>query len=214
MGVHRCGPAGRSARAFQNTPSGICGSAARRARSAICLGRSNRAGERVSRWLAPFDAKESAVPKCRMCSQEVNSRGRICQECEWEFESARAWAEAQDARDAAVATVAGQAVRAPADAFDEADDAAASALPNSGGAATPDVVHGAADTSYNLWRTRRGAALLLAIAGSAVLVGFASLGPAALPAQAHRSVMDRQPGMLPPCRDAAPVHSCLPLPPR
>ena len=152
------------------------------------------------------------MPKCRMCSQEVHTRGRICQECEWELESARAWAEAQDAREAARAVAAGRST-VPHDAIGEAGDATATALPNSGESSMPDVLHDATDTSYNLWRTRRGAALLLAIAGTAALVGFAALGPAQ-PAQAHRSVTDRQPGMLPHCSDAAPAHSCLPSQPR
>ncbi|MBS0326974.1 MAG: hypothetical protein JSS46_10595 [Proteobacteria bacterium] len=149
------------------------------------------------------------MPKCRMCSQEVHSRGRICQECEWELESARAWAEAEEARLAAAATAARAAV-APPDALAEGGDATPAAVPNSGELATPDVLRGAADTSYNLWRTRRGAALLLAIAGSVALVGLAALGPVTQPAQAHRSVMEGQPGMLPDCSNAAPSPSCLP----
>lgn len=152
------------------------------------------------------------MPKCPMCSQEVLSRGRICQECEWELESARAWAENQDARDA-VAEAVGQGIAQP-QSQDEQGDASAEPLPHSGAAAAPDVLHGAAETSYNLWRTRRGAALLLAIAGSAALVGFAALGPVTQPAQAHRSVMHQEPGMLPHCSDAAPAYSCLPSQPR
>lgn len=148
------------------------------------------------------------MPKCPMCSQEVLSRGRICQECEWELESARAWAENQDAREAAAAA-AEQGVAQPP-SLDDEGDASAAALPHSGAATAPEVLHGAAETSYNLWRTRRGAALLLAIAGSAVLVGFAALGPVTQPAQAHRSVMGQEPGMLPHCSDAAPAYSCLP----
>lgn len=160
------------------------------------------------------------MPKCRMCSQEVHSRGRLCQECEWEAESARAWAEASEARDlrdaaASVATDASELDPAatPSSTLADRSDAATPLAPHPGVAPPPDVLRDAAETSYNLWRTRRGAMLLLAISGSAVLVGFAALGPATQPAQAHRSVMVREPGMLPHCSDAASATTCLPSPP-
>lgn len=154
------------------------------------------------------------MSKCRMCSQETFARGRICQECEWEAESARAWAEAREAQKKTASAAVGVPATTMLPAVEDAADAATQPLPQTSAARAPDILRGAADTSYNLWRTRRGAALLLAIAASIALVGFTGLNPTLRPERAQRSVMDSEPGMLRHCSNAGPESPCLPSPPR
>jgi hypothetical protein len=90
-----------------------------------------------------------------MCSQVIHGPQRLCQECEWELESAELAAVGDD--DAG-------ARRGAADA------GSAQSLPE-GGAARAD-----SGTSFKLWRTRHASrAVVLALAASLALAGAVAL---------------------------------------
>ena len=109
------------------------------------------------------------MTKCRMCSQVLYGRRRICQDCEWEIEAAQL----------AAATGPDPGSRATVE-----DDAPPQSVPSADGM-QPD-----ASVSFNLWRTRRGArSTTLALVAALVLAAAAGLHPGQLPARASTSVM-------------------------
>ena len=113
------------------------------------------------------------MTKCRMCSQVLYGRRRLCQDCEWEIEAAQL-AAAPDPDTGVPGNV--------------ANDAPPQSVPSADGM-QPD-----ASVSFNLWRTRRGArstGLALVAALALALAAAAGLHPGQLPARASTSVMDR-----------------------
>ena len=114
-------------------------------------------------------ATEARVAKCRMCSQVLYDRRKLCQDCEWELESARAAASGDDS----------QPPSAPA----------TDALPHSvppADASQPDV-----STSFKLWRTKRGPrTTALALVAAVALALAAGLHPGRSPARYTASVME------------------------
>jgi anti-sigma-K factor RskA len=110
------------------------------------------------------------VTKCRMCSQIIYGRRKLCPDCEWEIEAAQAVADAAADPDAQ----AGAGV-----------DAAPQSMPSA------DISQADASVSFNLWRTRRGSrSTALAVVAALALAGIVSLRPGSAPARASVSVMD------------------------
>ena len=111
------------------------------------------------------------MTKCRMCSQVLYGRRRLCQDCEWEIEAAQ------------LATAPDPDTGPPGSVE---DDAPPQSVPSADGI-QPD-----ASVSFNLWRTRRGARSTgLALVAALALAAAAGLHPGQLPARASTSVMDR-----------------------
>ncbi len=111
------------------------------------------------------------MTKCRMCSQVLYGRGRLCQDCEWEIEAAQ-HAAAPDPDTVPQGSV--------------GDDAPPQSVPSADGMPLD------ASVSFNLWRTRRGARSTgLALVAALVLAAAAGLHPGQLPTRASASVMDR-----------------------
>lgn len=110
------------------------------------------------------------MTKCRMCSQLLYGRRKVCQDCEWEIEAAQL-AAATDP-DAGPGVSLGH-------------DATPQSVPSADGM-QPD-----ASVSFNLWRTRRGARSTgLAVVAALALAAAARLHPGQLPTRAATSVMD------------------------
>ncbi|MBU6483990.1 MAG: hypothetical protein KGR23_04225 [Betaproteobacteria bacterium] len=109
------------------------------------------------------------MTKCRMCSQVIYGRRKLCPDCEWELESAQVAASGSDADLPAVGT--------------------ADALPQSvppADASQPD-----ASTSFKLWRTKRGPrTTTLALVAAVTLAIAAGLHPGRSPARYTASVME------------------------
>jgi anti-sigma-K factor RskA len=110
------------------------------------------------------------VTKCRMCSQIIYGPRKLCPDCEWEIESAQAFADAASDSGAQA---------------DRGVDAAPQSMP-SAGATQPD-----SSISFNLWRTRRRSrSTAVAVAAALALAAATSLRPGQAPARASASVMD------------------------
>ena len=109
------------------------------------------------------------MTKCRMCSQVLYDRRKLCQDCEWELESAQVAASGGDSDLSSVGT--------------------ADALPPSvppADASQPD-----ASTSFKLWRTKRGPrTTALALVAAVMLAIVAGLHPGHAPARYTVSVME------------------------
>ncbi len=109
------------------------------------------------------------MTKCRMCSQVLYDRRKLCQDCEWELESAQVAASGGDSDLPSVGT--------------------ADALPPSvppADASQPD-----ASTSFKLWRTKRGPrTTALALVAAVTLAIVAGVHPGHAPARHTGSVMD------------------------
>ncbi|MHB8494929.1 MAG: hypothetical protein ACYC9Z_07975 [Casimicrobiaceae bacterium] len=109
------------------------------------------------------------MTKCRMCSQVLYDRRKLCQDCEWELESAQVAASGGDSDLSSVGT--------------------ADALPPSvppADASQPD-----ASTSFKLWRTKRGPrTTALALVAAVMLAIVAGLHPGHAPARYTASVME------------------------
>ncbi len=109
------------------------------------------------------------MTKCRMCSQVLYDRRKLCQDCEWELESAQVAASGGDS--------------------DLPSVGKADALPQSvppADASQPD-----ASTSFKLWRTKRGPrTTTLALVAAVALAIVAGLHPGQSPARYAASVME------------------------
>ncbi|HEV2220413.1 MAG TPA: hypothetical protein VGV08_07635 [Casimicrobiaceae bacterium] len=109
------------------------------------------------------------MTKCRMCSQVLYGRRKLCQDCEWELESAQVAASGGDSDPPSVGT--------------------ADALPQSvppADASQPD-----ASTSFKLWRTKRDRrTTTLALVAAVALAIVAGLHPGRSPARYTSSVME------------------------